>query len=176
MMRKLDCNSSISFCCGSDGSRCPCIGPLLKVWRCQIQSGIWWKDRRWFKFVDLNTSVVLCWVDQCGSMESLSIGNSLLWEAIEHTASSVCRCANLRTRPRHAQWSRCAGTQPFGPTCFFEKQCISQNITCRGQRCPISGSTSKNLMTRLEDLMMRMSRQRVLNILQNNFHPHRIHV
>ena len=141
MMRKLDCNSSFFW---SDGSRCPCIGPLLKVWRCQIQSGIWWKDRRWFQFVDLNTSVVLCWVDQCGSMEILSIGNSLLWEAIEHTASSVCRCANLRTRPRHAQWSRCGGTQPFGPTFFLRssafpklKLAVAKDVQSQDQQARI---------------------------------------
>ena len=171
MMRKLDCNSSFFSIVGPMEVAGPCIGPLLKVWRCQIQSGIWWKDRRWFKFVDLSTSVGSMWID----------GNSQHWQFVVvggyRTHSIIC--VPVRQPPNKTK--ACAVIQMCGnstiwPNLFFEKQCISQNITCRGQRCPISGSTSKNLMTRLEDLMMRMSRQRVLNILQNNFHSHRIHV
>ena len=131
------------LCCGSDGSRCPCIVPLLKVWRCQIQSGIWWKDRRWFKFVDLNTSVGSMWID----------GNSQHWQFVVggyRTHSIIC--VPVRQPPNKTK--ACAVIQMCGnstiwPNLFFEKQCISQNKTCPGQRRPISGSTSKNLMTRL---------------------------
>lgn len=112
MMRKLDCNSSFFSVVGLMEVAVLALSPC---WR--------YEDARFNPEFDEKTGVDSNLLtstpplDQCGSMEILSIGNSL-WEAIEHTASSVCRCANLRTRPRHAQWSRCAGTQPFGPTFF----------------------------------------------------------